>query len=250
MKRPSLKMAGLSAVAAAVSLALGIWVGPHGVYAASVCGILFALAALWRVNKQPIAFILLGFHGLLIIAGASLDLLFLRPLAEDALKIPRLSQVFRHSHGLFEIRAPQDWVAEEVNMPTEIGVRFRPADRVHYMGVSELTVRVRELENPTSDPIKFLTKMAEAISLKPKNNRTLFEFSTSRASLLGDEKGMWSHLVVKRFWVPLYQVALYGLKGKRYLCTVSATGIKNHDTLSEILCLGVFHTISIRAKDQ
>jgi len=244
-----LKWLGASCAAAIISVGLGIGVGPVGIYWASGGGLAFAALGFLNQRKSAAAFAVIGLHSVLLIAGLALDALFLKPLSDEALQMPRLTQLYRDPGGFFESRIPAGWTTENADASNEAGVRIRPSDRQQYMGVSELTIRVREMANPTSDPVRFLSKMAEKISAKPQKDRTLFQFSTSPAHLLSGEQGMWSHLLVKRFWVPLYQLALYGIKEKRYLCTVSATGLKNHSTLAEILCLGEFQTIRIHPAD-
>ncbi len=244
-KHANLKWVGATVGAALLSIGLGIGVGPIGVYAASAAGIAAAGWALVLNRKQPVAITMLGVHSVLIIVAAGLDVLFLRPLPGETLQMPRLAQIYHDPAGFFEVRAPEGWDIEEIHGTTEAGVRLRPSDRAHYMGVSELTVRIRELSNPASDPMKFLKKLAATIKSKPEKNRTLFDFSSRPVKLLNGSQGMWSELVIKRFWVPLYQSALYGIKDKKYLCSVSVTGVKNHDTLAEVLCLGVYHTIRV-----
>ena len=238
---------GASLACVFLTLALGIWVGPTAAYISIGVGFLLAGAALVVNSNRILCVFLIGSHLLLFFGVLASDMLFLRPLADRSLQMPRLTEMYRDPKGFFEMRVPQGWIVEEVHTATEMGIRLRPADRQQYMGVSELTVRVRELLHPESNPVTFLKRLAQSMEAKPKTGRLLFEFSTRPAQLLDGGKGMWSHLVIKRFWVPLYQLALYGIKQKRYLCTVSASGIKNHDTLSEVLCLGIFHTLRFPA---
>ena len=114
-------------------------------------------------------------------------------------------------------------------------------------GVSELTVRVRKMENTTAHPVEFLNKMAEALSIKSKQSHTLFIFTTEPTRLLNGDQGVWSRLQIKRFWIPIYQRVLYGIKNKRYLCTVSVSGLEKHSTISGVLCLGIFETVRINS---
>jgi hypothetical protein len=227
----------------------GIWVGPVGIYVLSSLGLLSGLWGLFRKRKQPLLIILSCVHGVFLIIGLTLDALFLQPLSSESLHMPRLTQTFKNSTNFFEIRTPLGWTTEEIHAATELGVRIRPSSRQEYMGVSELTVRIRELENPKSLGPNFLKKMAETLSTQRDGGPKLFEFSTDPAQLLSGDHGMWSRLVVKRFWIPIYQLALFGIKEKRYLCSVSATGLKTHATLSEVLCLGIFETIQIKGRE-
>lgn len=174
--------------------------------------------------------------------------LFLQPLSDEDLQIPRLAQTYQDPKGFFSVKIPLEWIAEPILTPSEAGVRIHPANRQQYMGISEMTVRIRELENKATHPVEFLKKIAEALSIKPKKERTLFNFSTEPTTLLNGDQGIWSRLLVKRFWIPLYQRALFGLKEKRYLCTVSTSGIEAHSTLAEVLCLGVFQTIEVHPR--
>ncbi|MCG3203359.1 MAG: hypothetical protein KCHDKBKB_00015 [Elusimicrobia bacterium] len=233
----------LSIGALVFSLGLGIFVGPWGIFVASGLGAGFAIAGLYR-QKQVLLYYLMGVHILLLIVGMVLNSLFLTPLSNDSLQMPRLNQTYEDPLGLFTARVPQGWQTETLHSKTEAAVRLQPANREQYMGVSEVTIRVRELENPTAHPVDFLNKLAQTLSVKPKKE-SLFTFSTEPTTLLDGKKGVWSRLFIKRFWIPLYQRALYGIKNTRFLCTVSASGIESHSTLTEVLCLGLYETIQI-----
>lgn len=177
--------------------------------------------------------------------GFVLDRLFLKPLSDSMMQMPKLSQVYSDPDGIFRVRGPEGWDHERLVSPIEVGVRFRPVGMAQYMGVSDLTVRVRQLERaePISD--SFFHKLAETLSTDRTGAKKIFKSDMRPATLLNRDKAMWSDLEVKQFWVPVYQRALFGLKNKTFLCSVSATGIKSHGTLSEVLCLGVFETIKI-----
>ncbi len=241
--KPKLVWIGASVASAVVSLAAGIWIGPRAVYVASGVGIGFALVAWLKTRKPLLPSLLTGFHFALIVIAFTLGALFLEPLSNETLQMPHLTQTYRDPGGFFELRAPAGWETEEIHGATEAGVRLHPSDREQYMGVSELTVRVRLLETVPNESQSFLDKMARMVTSSRMGDPKLFDFSTTPAALLNGDKGLWSRLTVKRFWVPLYQLALFGIKEKRYLCSVSATGLKHHATLSEVLCLGVYETI-------
>lgn len=242
----------VAALSAVLAIALGIWIGPNGIYGASGAGFLSALLALIRRAKMPsyvagrgVPITLLCVHAAFLVVGLTLESLFLRPLAESSLQIPRLSTIYNPPESFFHARIPDGWSAESIHVPRESGVRLRPTDRAHYMGISELIIRVRELRTPEVKQPGFLKRMAETFSSSGKNAGRLFQFTTEPAALLNGGEGLWSKLVVKRFWVPVYQLSLFGIKNNRYLCSVSATGLKSHATLSEVMCLGVYETIRI-----
>jgi hypothetical protein len=116
------------------------------------------------------------------------------------------------------------------------------------MGVAELTVRVRILETPQKATANFFEKMAGTLTLTSQQKQRMYKFDTKPAQLLDMQPGLWSHLVLKRFWIPLYQTSLFGLQNGRYLCSVATSGIKSHDKLAEVLCLGVMQSIQIAEK--
>ncbi len=252
-KKPTSVWLGISISAIFLSVGLCIGVGPVGVYIASGCGLVFAFVSIFQsrsrnipISAAPVVSICV--HVCLLLIAFVLQSLFLSHLSDRSLTFPRLSQHYRDPAGIFELRVPTGWAVEGIHSPTEAGVRLHPSDRSQYMGVSELTVRVRELENIPKKPSQYLEEMVKTFSSASKKQKRLFQFSTRPAKLMSGGHGIWSNLVLKRFWVPLYQTALFGIKEKRYLCSVSASGLKNHSTLAEVLCLGVFETIRIPSK--
>lgn len=248
----------VSLFCAVLTVFLGFWIGPMGIYGVSGLGFLFALFALIQRMRTPsftlgrgVPTILLCFHVLFLIVGVILDILFLHPLASSSLEMPRLSDRYRAPDSFFEVRTPAGWKTEGIHAAMEVGVRLRPNNRQQYMGISELIVRVRELETPALNRAGFLKRMAETFSINQKKGAAkLFEFSTEPAGLLNGKEGLWSRLVVKRFWVPLYQLSLFGIKDQRYLCSVSATGLKSHATLFEVMCLGLYETIRVKPTEK
>jgi hypothetical protein len=159
--------------------------------------------------------------------------------------MPKLSQRHSDLNGGFNVRLPAGWKIEPVRAEHEVGVRAHPAQRSDYMGVAELTVRVRILNKKQKSTGDFFKKMAGTIALTSQQKKRLFEFHTQPATLMNGQPGLWSFLILKRFWIPLYQTSLFGLEKDRYLCSVAASGIKSHDKLAGVLCLGVMQSIQM-----
>lgn len=235
-----------SAVAALASLAAAVWIGPKGIFFAS--GVGFALAAIalvlaFRVPTlaKPLGFpsLLLIGHALLLAAGLALQMLFLSPLSSHRAKMPRLQTLYQDPAGMFEVRGPARWTY--VNAPSrfESGVRLRPGDQGGYMGISEATVFVRRLDERPTSPEAFLESAAEAFS-RAQSDRRMFRFRTERGRSLSGVPVIWSTISVRRFWIPLYQVSVFGVKDGRYLCSASATGLQAHSTLARVFVLGLF----------
>jgi len=112
------------------------------------------------------------------------------------------------------------------------------------MGISEVKIWIRELEIEPESADDFLQKMASTMTGADRQKRQKqYEFEVNSSETLGGSKSVFSILDVKRFWVPLRQVTLFGIKEKRYFCSISASGLKSHSTLSKVLCLGLFETI-------
>ena len=74
----------------------------------------------------------------------------------------------------------------------------------------------------------------------PKEIRT----EVKEADLIQGSVGVWYTLDVHKIglarWIPIRQVSLIGFKGDHHIVTVTATGLKSHMTLAEVLCQGVF----------
>jgi len=244
-------MASAGALAAAVSVAMAIFVGPRGVYIASGLGAALAvvslgLAARSGARDKPVGFplVVLGVNGLLLLVGAILQAMFLSPLSKDAQKMPVLQTLYSDPDKVFEIRGPSGWTYRPVPSKFESGVRMQPEDQSRYMGVSEATVFVRRLESEPKSPDEFLTSAAAAFSEK-ESKRKLFDLKTERGKSLSGAPLIWSTITIRRFWVPLYQISLFGVKDHRYLCSVSTVGLMSHATLARLLCMGLFERIEI-----
>jgi len=188
-----------------------------------------------------------GFHGVLIVVGLVLTSLFVNPLPDAALTLPPLKQVYKGVNPDFELRGPVGWEYIPLSSPNESGVRIRPSEKSHYMGVSEITVFVRHMEQAPASPEEFLNGMAASFSSNAGKDvkKKVFSFKTKRANLISGKRGVWSVLDLKRFWVSLRHVSLFGLKEKSYFCAISAAGLKSHSTLFEVLCLGLFEKLKI-----
>jgi hypothetical protein len=246
--------ASLSALLVTASVAAAIFRGPSWVYALSGVGALFALIGLILSGlapslEKPVVFpsVMLGVHALLFVVGAVLQSMFLSPLPEDSRKIPHLQTRYVDPSGLFELKGPDGWDFRPAPSSLETGVRMQPSDQTRYMGVSEANLFVRRLDTTPKSAAEFLKTAAASFSEK-HSEKKLFELKTEKGVSLSGAPVMWSELTIKRFWVPLYQVSVFGVKNGRYLCSVSATGLKNHADLSRLLCLGLFERIKITDK--
>jgi hypothetical protein len=246
----------VSALLAAASVAASVWLGPSWVAWISGAGALLAavglaLAARSHTLERPIGFpsIMLGIHAVLLITAAVLHSMFLSPLPKESRKMPRLQTPFADANGVFEIRGPAGWDYRPVPSSLESGVRLQPASQGRYMGVSEMTVFVRRLDTPPDSAEQFLKRAADSFSQRRGDNK-LFDLKTEKGTSLKGAPVMWSELTIMRFWVPLYQVSVFGVKNGRYLCSVSATGLKSHADLSRLLCLGLFERIKITDKER
>jgi hypothetical protein len=251
-KKTPLSLFYLSASCAIFSIAFGIAYGPIAITLLSglglALGIVDALKRTWRRESVTLPSIMIGVHVLFLIIAAVLAFFFLAPLPEASLNMPKLGQRHTDLNGRFQVRLPDGWQLTPLSSEHEIGVRAHPADRNEYMGVAELTVRVRILDNKQHASENFFKKIAATMSLSGQQRKRAYEFFTSSATLLNKQPGLWSHLVLKRFWIPLYQTSLFGLQNDRYLCSVATSGIKSHDKLAEVLCLGVMESIQITEK--
>lgn len=246
-------IASFSALLAALSLVLGIWLGPQSVFVISPIGLAVCVLSLGlglrnkHAYARPSGFALTvgGVHLLLIVIAIALYQMFLSPLAVSFEKLPR----FRHSYvdpdGVFSVRGPADWVYERYPGVHESGVTLRPAKQTQYIGVSEISILVRKLETKPKSSSEFLKTMASSWVEKKVEGQKLFDFKVEPAEMLNKEKGVWSTLDAFRLWVPVRQVTLIGLKNDRYLCSVSIIGLKKHAVFTQVLCLGLFETIRI-----
>ena len=246
--------ASLSALVASASVTAAIFLGPHAVYGLSSIGIACAVIALSLAARsptleKPIVFpsVMIGFHVIMLVVAGILQSMFLSPLAPESRKMPLLQTPYADASGIFEFKGPAGWDFRPAPSSLETGVRMQPGDQNRYMGVSEATIFVRRLDTVPASQDDFLKRAAAAFSEKG-TERKLFDLRTEKGISLTGVPVIWSELTVKRFWVPLYQVSLFGIKNKRYLCSVSATGLKSHSDLSRLLCLGLFERIKITEK--
>jgi hypothetical protein len=247
--------ASLAALAASLSLLAAVLWGPFfvGVFsAAGLCMALIGLILAYRAPtlEKPVVFpwIMVGTHLVLLAAAAVLQSMFLSPLPAESRKIPKLQTPFTDANGVFECKGPAGWDVRPVPSSLESGVRLQPGDESRYMGVSEMTVFVRRLDNAPASDEEFLRRAADAFSEKRGGEKKLFDLRTEKGRSLRGAPVMWSELTIKRYWVPIYQISLFGIKNKRYLCSVSATGLKSHADLSRLLCLGLFERINVTDK--
>ena len=246
--------ASLSALLLSASVAAAVLAGPAWVYALSGAGaalgfIGFIFAVRMPSLEKPVIFpsVMMGSHALLLIVAAVLQSMFLSPLPPTQRKLPLLQTPYHDSNGRFEFRGPAGWDYHLAPSALETGVRMQPSDQSRYMGVSEVTLFVRKLDVTPGSPEEFLKRAADSFSEK-KGEKKMFDLHTEKGRSLGGTPVMWSELTVKRLWVPLYQVSIFGVKNNRYLCSVSATGLKSHAELSKLLCLGLFERIKITDK--
>lgn len=248
----SSSLASLSILAAVISIALGIGLGPRAVYVASGIGLLLGTGGLFTAAKasglfRPTGFpaVAVGCHLLLLGVAVVLQLLFLTPLSRDVQRMPRLQFRYVDHESGFTLRGPQGWSYESLPIGFDSGVRIRPAEQKHYMGASEITVLVRRLDAKPSSIQEFLENIAHNSVEQKKAQSRLFKFEVAPAELLSKNKGTWSVLDIKRFWIPIRQVSLFGMKNGRYLCSVSVIGLQAHSALSKVLCLGLFETVIV-----
>ena len=246
-QKTSLALFYATLACAAGTIALGIGVGPKGMAWASCFGSALCFIDLWRRRKAGLLLptIMLGVNLLFLIVAGMLAFFFLSPLPDVSLQMPKLSQNVSELNGAFRVRLPEGWAAEPLHADNEIGFRAHPVNRTAYMGVAELTVRVRVMEKKQAANSEFFEKMAQTLNLSSGQKKRLFEFRTEPAELLNESSGLWSYLVLKRFWIPLYQTSLFGLQKGRYLCSVATSGLKSHDKLATVMCLGVMESIQM-----
>jgi hypothetical protein len=247
--KTSLTLFWSSVIGAILSIVLGIAVGPKGIVAASGVGVALSGADFWKRTRTNAGLLLpgvmLGVHILFLLVAAVLAFFFLAPLPEASLRMPKLSQRYSDHNGLFQVRLPARWEFEPLNAEHEVGVRAHPSDRADYMGVAEVMVRVRILSKKQPGDTEFFQKMARTLAPSRSQKKRLFDFRCEPVVLLNGAPGLWSHLVLKRFWVPLYQTSLFGLQRGRFLCSVATSGIKSHDKLARVLCLGIMESIQM-----
>jgi hypothetical protein len=224
---------------------MGVWVGPAALLGTAGVGFVLGLIVLLKTRSLQFSVILISIHTLLITIACVLYFLFLRPLDKDVQKIPSLRYTYSDPDKFFTVRGPEGWHYENVGTAMEAGVRLRPQEQGQYMGVSEIVIFIRKMESKPKSADEFLKKMALQGSQKKAEKGKVFNFLSEPILTLGGKKALWTVLDAKRYWVPVRQASLLGIKNNLYLCSVSAIGLKNHSSLSKVLCLGLFETIRI-----
>lgn len=237
-----------------LSIILAIWKGPFWIYGCSGIGLAISLIALvlgfLRPDKNPkksLLFAGLVAHILMLAAGLFLETSFLRPLSDEILKIPRIGHSYSDPDGHFSLKGPIEWQYETIHASDGAGVKIRPVLPESYTGVAEIQVWVRHLEETPPSGIEFIDRMARALAgpARSEGSDSLFTFSTKPAELMSNDPGIFSILDIKKLWIPLRQITLFGLKDQRVLISVSTTGLAKDSRFFEVICLGVFETISI-----
>jgi len=237
-----------------VSVALAIWKGPFWVFLCSSFGLLGAGLGFKISFRNPalypgklIYLLVLVAHLFLLGIALILYTLFLKPMPEGFENIPKIDHLYSDVSGLFRLHGPLGWSYIKTHSSGEEGVSIRPGNQTHYMGASDVQVWVRNLEEPPASEEAFIEKLAGQMgggSRKIKSG-ALFKFGTEKTNLINGQNAVFSILDINKFWVPIRQVTLFALKNKKYLCSVSVTGLKNHSKYSRILALGLMETLKI-----
>lgn len=236
------------------SLIVLIWKGPVWTIVTSLTGLIVSLTGLYihvrRRDEVPFGWSggLLA-TGHIILLGVSLvfQSLFLKPLPDVTLSIPSLSYSFVDPGGKFKLKGPEGWNYQVTSAAGETGVTIVPASQDHYMGVSEIQVWVRELSSAPPSPSEFLDRMVASVNYSGRKGSgdAMFQLRTETVDLINGGKGVVTVLDIKKFWIPIRQITLFGMKNGRYFCSISSTGLREHATLSKVLCLGLFETLKI-----
>lgn len=196
------------------------------------------------------SFVLFLTYFVVLILTIGLEFFFLKPISREKQKIPPLTHVYKDPFNVFQIKGPVDWKYELISTPREVGVTISPEGNDGYSGVSEIKIYIRPLDIEPEKIEPFLERAAISFSKKENPSTSSsdisFTFQTEPATLINNEKAVWSILNVKKFWVTIRQVTLLGIKNKKYLCSVSATGLESHSLLSKVFCLGLFQTLTIQ----
>lgn len=240
---------------AVASLVLGLLKGPDwavilssvGIFSVLINGIFFIKNPETQAGWMPMTLVG-GIHLILLLAAFVGSHLFLTPLSESSLHVPSFRQIYRDPDGLFVLRGPLNW--DYYSLPN--GVRIKPQGFNQYMGAAEIVIHVRPMDKIPASEDKFLQKMAQSTSSEKvraearKHKDGIFRLETMPAELLSKKRGMWAELNVNRLWIPLKQVSLFGIKKKKYFCSISISGLEAHSTLFRVLCLGLFETLQIK----
>jgi hypothetical protein len=242
----------ISVTFALLSVVAAIAWGPPWLTRFSLLGLFSALAGLLATLRKPEKYpskawgiVLCCLFTAFLLLSAVLKSLFLSPLRTEALVMPRLTNWVNDAQGEFMFRSPEGWSAEHKTTLLGEGVILRPITKNNYMGISEVHVFIRPLEQkktPTTDLLAFLK---DQLTPKRETNKQkqAFEWLTEPATLINEGEGLWTELIAKQLWVSFKQITLLGVKDNSAICAVSAIGLAEHATLSRVMCLGIFHTI-------
>ncbi|MCB4757173.1 MAG: hypothetical protein LHV69_09150 [Elusimicrobia bacterium] len=250
----------LSGFLCLLSLFCLIWIGIPFVVGFSAAGIFFAgvgcIFSKFHPDKFPgiwIHFWAGFFNGSVLVTGWILTLLFLNPLPQEVLKIPKLNQIYSDPGGAFELRGPRGWDYQAVSAPDQYGVIISPQDRSQYMGINEIRIVVLKLPNKPENPEEFLLKFQESLSNPGRNQsrKKMFRLKSEPARLLLGGQGVWSEIEVRPqeafSWICLTQTALIGIKQGDWVCSVSAAGPRPNSSLFRVMCLGLFEKLTIKS---
>ena len=167
---------------------------------------------------------------------------------EITFPLPRLIRLYEDPSGLFTLRGPDHWSYALKISSTDHGVTLRPTLQANYTGSTEISVSVRKLEVSPLSVKDFLEQMAIAFKRperKMKQETTEFKMTHKLIELIDGSPALISILDIRRRWIPFRQIAIFSLKNKKYLCTVTVTGIKKHAHLSKEFCLGLSESLEI-----
>jgi len=250
----------LSGLSFFASLLFLIWVGPDSAIGAASSGAVMAIAGIifsrFYPDKYPSIWVHIGvgFLNVFLLAGVLLiAALFLKPLPETVLKIPRLDQKYLDPEGVFELKGPWGWDYQPIKTASQSGVLIIPRDRGQYIGINEIRIMVMKLPRKPVKPGDFLRKFEESLADSAKNFRgkKLFQMKTGSAKLLLGGQGVWSEIEVRPraafSWFPLTEITLLGIKQGDSICSISAAGPSAHATLFKLMCLGLFEKLTIKA---
>ena len=226
-----------------------VWAAATGA-AASLAGAIKSWSETRWDSKKNVFYIGFGLNLLFLLVAGVLYSLFLRPLPEQKTQLPKFSYRYRDPDGRFELKGPASWTYKQYMTPYESGVIMTPYGPENYMGVSELRVVVKLLDKKPASKKEFLKTLAGTLAPPHPKKNVMFSHHTERAELLDKSEGIWSILEINRFWVPMCQISLMGIKKDDRLCSVSAAGLRNHNTLSRVMCLGVFQSLSFPSSTQ
>ncbi|MFN0117260.1 MAG: hypothetical protein ACKVQC_03070 [Elusimicrobiota bacterium] len=175
--------------------------------------------------------------------AAWVHIFYLSPLSDSSLRIPKFQHQYIDPQKIFSTLGPAGWKYSPILSAYDSGVKIQFQDRNQYMGVSEATVMIKTIDSNPKNREEIFKLILE--SQRNKDNKGQITINMEPAVLLDGEKGMWSIIEIRKLWFKFYQVSLIGLKDNSHLCIVSATGLKNHDTLAKILLQGLYRATKI-----